>query len=30
VLSWGGEVHVIPFVPDKSTSSLIARIRALS
>ena len=23
----GGEVHVIPFVPGKSTSSLIARIR---
>jgi rfaE bifunctional protein nucleotidyltransferase chain/domain len=27
VLSWGGEVHVIPFIPGKSTSSLIARIR---
>jgi rfaE bifunctional protein nucleotidyltransferase chain/domain len=27
VLSWGGEVHVIPFVPGKSTSSLINRIR---
>jgi D-beta-D-heptose 7-phosphate kinase/D-beta-D-heptose 1-phosphate adenosyltransferase len=30
VLSWGGEVHVIPFVPGHSTSSLIARIRDLS
>ena len=29
VLSWGGEVHVIPFVPGKSTSGLIARIRRL-
>ena len=29
VLSWGGEVHVIPFVPDKSTSSLIAQIKQL-
>ena len=26
VLSWGGEVHVIPFVPGYSTSSLIKRI----
>ncbi len=26
VLSWGGEVHVIPFVPGRSTSSLIAQI----
>jgi rfaE bifunctional protein nucleotidyltransferase chain/domain len=30
VLSWGGEVHVIPFVPGKSTSGLIDRIRRLS
>jgi rfaE bifunctional protein nucleotidyltransferase chain/domain len=30
VLSWGGEVHVIPFVPGKSTSILIARIRGHS
>jgi rfaE bifunctional protein nucleotidyltransferase chain/domain len=30
VLSWGGEVHVIPFVPGKSTSSLIIRIKQLS
>jgi rfaE bifunctional protein nucleotidyltransferase chain/domain len=30
VLSWGGEVHVIPFVPGKSTSILIARIRGYS
>jgi rfaE bifunctional protein nucleotidyltransferase chain/domain len=30
VLSWGGEVHVIPFVPGKSTSSLIDRIKQLS
>jgi rfaE bifunctional protein nucleotidyltransferase chain/domain len=30
VLSWGGEVHVIPFVPGHSTSNLIARIRDLS
>jgi rfaE bifunctional protein nucleotidyltransferase chain/domain len=30
VLSWGGEVHVIPFVPGKSTSSLINRIRSLA
>jgi rfaE bifunctional protein nucleotidyltransferase chain/domain len=30
VLSWGGEVHVISFVPGKSTSSLINRIRCLS
>lgn len=29
VLSWGGEIHVIPFLPGKSTSSLIARIRRL-
>jgi D-beta-D-heptose 7-phosphate kinase/D-beta-D-heptose 1-phosphate adenosyltransferase len=29
VLSWGGAVRVIPFVPGRSTSSLIARIRAL-
>jgi D-beta-D-heptose 7-phosphate kinase/D-beta-D-heptose 1-phosphate adenosyltransferase len=29
VLSWGGEVHVIPLVPGKSTSCLIARIRRL-
>jgi rfaE bifunctional protein nucleotidyltransferase chain/domain len=29
VLSWGGEVHVISFIPGKSTSSLIARIRRL-
>ena len=29
VLSWGGEVHVIPFVPGKSTSSLINRLRGL-
>lgn len=29
VLSWGGEVHVIPFVPGKSTSSLIRRIKGL-
>ncbi|MGQ9922000.1 MAG: D-glycero-beta-D-manno-heptose 1-phosphate adenylyltransferase [Desulfobacca sp.] len=26
VLSWGGEVHVIPFVPGYSTTSLIRRI----
>jgi len=26
VLTWGGEVHVIPFVPGRSTSSLIERI----
>jgi D-beta-D-heptose 7-phosphate kinase/D-beta-D-heptose 1-phosphate adenosyltransferase len=30
VLSWGGQVHIIPFVPGKSTSSLIHRIRGLS
>jgi rfaE bifunctional protein nucleotidyltransferase chain/domain len=30
VLSWGGAVHVIPFVPGKSSSSLIARIKHLS
>ena len=30
VLSWGGEVHVIPFVPGRSTSSLMARIRGLA
>jgi D-beta-D-heptose 7-phosphate kinase/D-beta-D-heptose 1-phosphate adenosyltransferase len=30
VLAWGGEVHVIPFVPGKSTSSLIDKIRRLS
>jgi D-beta-D-heptose 7-phosphate kinase/D-beta-D-heptose 1-phosphate adenosyltransferase len=29
VLSWGGEVHVIPLVPGKSTSSLINRLRGL-
>jgi rfaE bifunctional protein nucleotidyltransferase chain/domain len=29
VLSWGGEVRVIPLVPGKSTSSLINRIRSL-
>ena len=29
VLSWGGEVHIIPFVPGRSTSSLIDRIRSL-
>lgn len=29
VLSWGGEVHVIPFIPGRSTSSLIDRIRHL-
>ncbi len=28
VLSWGGEVHVIPFVPGHSTSALIRRILA--
>ncbi len=30
VLSWGGEVHVIPFVPGRSTSSLINRILEMS
>lgn len=30
VLSWGGEVHVIPFVPGRSTSGLIKRIKSLS
>jgi rfaE bifunctional protein nucleotidyltransferase chain/domain len=29
MLSWDGEVHVIPFVPGKSTSSLIDRIKQL-
>jgi rfaE bifunctional protein nucleotidyltransferase chain/domain len=29
VLSWGGTVHLIPFVPDKSTSRLIHRIKQL-
>jgi rfaE bifunctional protein nucleotidyltransferase chain/domain len=29
VLSWGGEVHVIPFVPGHSTSSLIDRIQKM-
>jgi rfaE bifunctional protein nucleotidyltransferase chain/domain len=30
VLSWGGEVHVIPFVPGRSTSNLIHRILEMS
>lgn len=30
VLSWGGEVRVIPFVPGYSTTSLIQRIRAMA
>jgi bifunctional ADP-heptose synthase (sugar kinase/adenylyltransferase) len=28
VQSWGGTVHSIPFVHERSTTSLLARIRA--
>jgi D-glycero-beta-D-manno-heptose 1-phosphate adenylyltransferase len=29
VLSWGGQVHSIPFVHDRSTTDLVRRIRSL-
>ena len=29
VISWGGQVHSIPFLFDRSTTSILARIRQL-